>query len=64
MKNTQNTHREQHVLLILIDSSGVGDGVGVFEDGHGLPRQNGLVHPERGGADGRQPDVRRDFIAN
>lgn len=31
------TYREQHVLLVLVDSTQVGDGVRVFDHRHGLP---------------------------
>lgn len=30
-------YRKQHVLLVLVDSSGVGDRVGVFDDRYRLP---------------------------
>ena len=58
------THREEHVLLVLVDGSGVWDRVCVFENRHRLPRQDGLVHPQSRGADGGQPDVSRDLIPN
>ena len=30
-------YRKQHVLFVLVDGSGVGNRVSVFDDGHGLP---------------------------
>lgn len=33
------TYREKHVLLILVDSTGVRDGVSMFDHRHGLPCQ-------------------------
>lgn len=30
-------YRKQHVLFVLVDSSGVRNRVSVFDDGHGLP---------------------------
>lgn len=35
----------------LVDSLGVGNNVGVFGDGDGLPREDGLVHSQCGGVD-------------
>ena len=59
-----HTHRKQHVLLVLVDGTGVGHGVSVFEHRYGLPRQNGLVHSQRGGADGSQTDVGWNLVTN
>lgn len=33
----RGTHRKQHVLFVLVDSPGVRNRVGVFDDGHRLP---------------------------
>ena len=43
--------REDNVLLVLVDSSGVGDRVAVLDNGHRLTSQDRLVNSQGGGVD-------------
>ena len=55
---------EDQVLLVLVDGPGVGDGLVVLDDGHGLAGEDGLVDAEGGGQDGDDPDVGGDLVTN
>lgn len=58
------TYREQHVLLVLVDSLLVWHWVSVLDDAHALSGQDGLVNLECGGVDDCDPDVSRDLVSN
>ena len=48
----------------LVDSAGVGHGIGVLDDRDGLSSQDGLIDPEGGREDLGQPDVGGDLVAD
>lgn len=48
----------------LVDGAGVGDGIGVLDDGDGLTSQDRLVNTQRGGVDLDEPDVSRDLVTD
>uniref|UniRef100_A0A182WLP1 Uncharacterized protein n=1 Tax=Anopheles minimus TaxID=112268 RepID=A0A182WLP1_9DIPT len=53
---------EQNVLLVLVDSARVRDGIGVLDHGHGLTSQDGLIDTDGGGEDLDQTDISRDLV--
>ena len=58
------THREEHVFLVLVDSLGVWNSVCVFEDAHTLPCQNGLVNLQCCREDLCHSDISRNLVTN
>lgn len=58
------THREEHVFLVLVDGLGVWNGVGVLEDADTLPCQDGLVNLQCCGEDLGHSDISRYLVTN
>ena len=64
VRKRQRRYREQHVLLVLVDSLLVQDGVCVLQHAHTLSRQDRLVYLESGGQDLGQTNVRWNFVTD
>ena len=58
------SYRKENILLVLVDSLLVRNGVSVFDYADTLPSQNTLVHLQGGGTDLYQSHVSRDLVAN
>merc|ERR1711868_102264 len=55
---------EDDVLLVLVDSSGVGDWVAVLDDGDRLSSEDGLINSECGGVDLDESEVSRNLVTH
>ena len=56
--------REDQVLLVLVDGSGIGNGLVVLDHGDRLAGQDGLVNTEGGGVDLDNTDVSGDLVSD
>ena len=55
---------EDDVLLVLVDGSGIGNGITVLDDGDRLTGQDRLIYTKSGGVDLNETEVSGDFVTN
>lgn len=56
--------REQDVLLVLVDCSGIRNWFSVFDDGDGFTSKDGLINTDGGGQDLDDADISGDLVTN
>ena len=52
------------IFLVLIDSTGIGDGFVVFDHRHGLTSQNRLINSQSCGHNSDDPNIGGNFVTN